>query len=169
MTTFANDYFSIIDQAHEGMVGVGSQINQEKLLPEVLSDWFASLWHVIRATEPTLQNCVDRLESYEDDAFTQSLRAYYEHKLVDEADHGAWLLDDVEHVGMRGARAQWWRLAWVVCLGLVLSGCLYVPPGYGEPEGRVALTAKEGRLKSAASRSRGSSLASTVRASNGSV
>jgi hypothetical protein len=89
-----------MDQAHEGMVGVASQIHQEQLLPQILPDWFAALWHIIRATEPTLQNCVDRLESSEDGAFVQSLSAYYRHKLVDEADHGVWLLDDVEHVGM---------------------------------------------------------------------
>jgi hypothetical protein len=58
MNSFASHYFSIMDQAHEGVVGVASQVHQEELLPQILPDWFAALWHVIRATEPTLQNSV---------------------------------------------------------------------------------------------------------------
>lgn len=71
MDSFSRDYFSTMDQAHPGIVGISSQIQQEGWLPEILPEWFAALWHVIRATEPMLQRCADRLESYEDDPFIE--------------------------------------------------------------------------------------------------
>ena len=100
MDSFSTNYFSTMDRAQPGIVGISNQIQEEARLPEVLSDWFASLWHVIRATEPMLQQCVGRLDDREDDAFVERLRGYYRHKLEDEADHGAWLLADLEHVGL---------------------------------------------------------------------
>jgi len=100
MSSFSNSYFSTMDAAHQGIVGVSSRIQEEGLFRAILPDWFASLWHVIRATEPMLQRCADRLEATEQDEFERRLLAYFHHKLEDEADHGAWLLADLEHVGM---------------------------------------------------------------------
>jgi hypothetical protein len=102
-TPFSDPFFSTLDAAHRGIVGVGAEIQMEARLPAILPEWFTALWHVIRATEPTLQRCVARLESCQGDAFEQDLLAFYRHKLVDEADHGVWLLADLEHLGMTRA------------------------------------------------------------------
>lgn len=102
-TSFSDQFFKTLDAAHAGVVGVSARIQEEAQLPAILPEWFAALWHVIRATETTLRRCVERLEACAGDTFEQGLLAFYRHKLVDEADHDAWLLADLAHVGMTRA------------------------------------------------------------------
>src|SRR5262245_50466037 len=101
-SSFAREYFSVLDTAHAGITGASEQI-LDRSFPDRLERWQRILYAVIRSTNPLLEFCLVNLERHPATEFTAALREYMRHGLEEEADHDTMLLDDLAKVGITKA------------------------------------------------------------------
>jgi hypothetical protein len=99
MHSFSDRFYSVVNTAIAGIAGVSGEL-YEQGFSKAVRPWLVMQYAAIRATLPLLHFALEHLEARGDEAFTPALRAYYQLKLQDEAEHDSWIAEDLARAGV---------------------------------------------------------------------
>src|SRR5437016_209099 len=98
--SFSDEVYQRLDVAANAIGVSAGHIQRNPAFPKLLSEWFGLIWHIARATVPLLEFARSELVRHPTDEFLALLDAHFARHINEERNHGDWLLEDMQHLGV---------------------------------------------------------------------